>query len=212
MAQVKIVDATQPQLLWFAQVRLGMKKVLPNTGRDKLVARIQEAWTEDFIETDDHMPADGNAGPASQRGSYGNHTLPGKPKIDPLRFGALDPLVKVQVHADRHKGGDRPVPAHLNGVEYWIPRGVAVDVPLRYFRVLEEGVGDIHDGWDDKIKKNSESRQAQSYTYTVHRQPSAEEIARWEKMMQPYLDRQRKQKMARIHRTRIRREDEAFAA
>jgi len=211
MAQVPIEKASQPQLLWFAQVRLGMKRIQANTGHDKLIAKIREAWTEDFIETDDDMPADGKAGPEKNRGHYGAHPTPSRPKVDPLRFGVLDPLVNIRVHADRHKGGDRPVPCHLNGVEYWIPRNRDVPIPYRYYLVLKEAVGDIHDGWDDKAQRNSDSRETQSYTFTVNKMPSQAEIDAWHKMMEPYLDKQRRQKMARIRATRRLRDEDAHA-
>lgn len=212
MAQVKIEDATQAQLLWFAQVRLSLKRLNPNTGADKLREKIREVWAENFIETDEVMPKDGNAGPRSERGGYSDETMAKHRQIDPLRFGALDPLVNIRVHSDRQKGGDRPVPAHLNGTEYWVPRNKDVNIPYRYFMVLQEAVGDIHDGWDDEKRRNSEARETQSYTFTVNRKPTQEEIENWERAMKPHLDKQRRQKMARIRKTRAVRDDEASYA
>lgn len=202
--QVKINDATRDQLLYFMQVRLSLKNLRPNSGIDTLKAKIKEVWAEDFIEVEDHAPKGGNAGPQKDRGHYAAQPTG---KVDPLRFGILDPMVNIKIHADKAKGGDRNVACHLNGVEYFIPRNRNVDIPYRYFQVLEEAVGDIHDGWDDKQRMNSDSRETQSYTYTVNRRPTDAEIDAWEAKLKPFLDKQRKQKMARINKTRTLRDD-----
>ena len=207
--RVMIDEATQPQLLRFAQLRLGLKNIKPNTGAEKLAEMVRAHWAEPFIEVDDHAPDGGDAGPQSERGGYKD---PPKAKVDPMRYGVLDPMVGVRIHAEKGKGGDRNVPLHLNGVAYWVPRNKDVEIPLRFFRVLEEAVGEIHEGWDDQAGMNSNPREARSYTYTVTRQPTRMEIAEWEKMMEPHLDRQRKAKMARIRASRRIRDEEAAYA
>ena len=206
--QVKIVDATQGQILRFMQERMGQHGLRPNTRKDNLVKKLAELYSEDFILVDDEDPHAGDAGPKSERPHYAN---PPKTKVDMLRFGALDPMVTIKIHADKAKDGGRNVPCHLNGVEYFIPRNKEVKIPYRYFRALEEAVGDIHDGWDDKEKRNSEARETQSYTYTVTRMPSDAEIEAWKKRMEPHLEKQTKNKMRRIIRTRqLREQEEAF--
>lgn len=208
--QIKIADATRDQVLNFMQVRMGLHGLRPNTSKDNLVKKLAELYGEDFIVVGDDNPGAGDAGPKSERPHYGQ---PPKSKVDMLRFGALDPMVKIKIHADKAKDGARNVACHLNGVEYFIPRNKAVEIPYRYYMALEEAVGDIHDGWDDKEKRNSESRETQSYTYTVLSMPSEAAIAAWKKQMQPHLDKQTKNKMRRIIRTRqLREQEEAFGA
>lgn len=206
--RVSIADASAPQLLRFLQVRLGQQGLKPNTGRDKLVAKIAELWTEDFIEVEADAPNAGDAGPKKDRPHYGK---PPTKSVDPLRTGVLDPMVTIRIHSDRQRGGDRNVPCHVNGVEYYIPRGKPVQIPYRNFLALEEAVGEIHDGWDDKERRNSDARETQSYTYTVLKTPTETEIEKWKDLMEPYLERQRQQKMRRIVRTRQLREEGAYA-
>lgn len=207
--QIKIAAASRDQVLNFMQVRLGVHGLRPNTSKDNLIKKLAELYSEDFIVVDEANPNAGDAGPKADRPHYAQ---PPKSKVDMLRFGALDPMVTIKIHADKAKDGARNVACHLNGVEYFIPRNKAHQIPYRYYLVLEEAVGDIHDGWSDQDKRNSEPRETQSYTYTVLSMPSDAEIAAWKKQMGPHLDKQMKNKMRRIMRTRQLREgEEAFA-
>jgi len=210
--RVSLDKATQAQLLRFAQVRLGLKNIHPKTGADKLVAKIRELYSEDTIEVDAHAPDGGDAGPQAQRGGYVNPPAT-KRQLDPLKFGYMDPLVGIRIHPQNGKGGNRNVETHLNGVEYFIPRGQDVEIPYRYYKVLTEAVGDVHEGWDDKTNQNSPPRESQSYTYTVNHMPSRAEIESFNEKMEPFLAKQRAQKRSRIMASRrIREERDGIAA
>lgn len=207
--RIKIEEATREQLLRFVQVRLGLKSTHPHTGKEKLVDIIAKHITDSEIEVDEHAPRGGDAGPQKERGGYAE---PPKGKVDPLRYGVYDPLVNLTINNDRGKGGNRNVPCHLNGVEYFIPRNRAVDVPYRYFNVLQEAEGYVHPGWDDDQRKNAEPTTNKSYSFTVNRMPSQEELQKWRDMMEPHIERQRKAKMARINQTRrVQAAEAAFA-
>lgn len=194
MARKPLIECTRDELLYFAQEHLNRRNVQPSTGKEKLIALIKQYWGEPDIEVPEGVTV-GDQGPRKDRAHYGE--LPAR-KMDPMKFAVDDPRVLITVHKTKEKGGDRNVPCHLNGVSYWIPRGRKVEVPLRFFRVLEEAVGEEHPGWDDDARRNLEPREVQSYTYTIHRMPSDEEIEAWEKRMQPLVEKQSRERMKRI--------------
>ncbi len=204
--KVMIEDATREQLLWFVQVKLGVDKTHPKTGIPKLTKLIKTMWAENYIELDAEHADGGDAGPRAERAHYEEPPVKTR-KVDPLKFGAHDPLVKIRIHNSSGKGGSSNVPCHLNGVSFWIPRGKDVEIPYRNFMVLEESISTIHEGWDDDLGRNAEPREASAYTYSVLRRPSEEEIAKWNADLEPYKQEQREAKMRRVNRSRRIRED-----
>lgn len=211
--RIPIQECTPAQLLHFLQVKIGAKNLQPNGKIEYLRKEVLKYVNDTEIEVDE---AGGDQGPRAVRGGPG---VPPKGKADPLRFAIYDPTVNITLHPMPGKGGNRNLMLGSNGESYFIPRGRAVDIPYRYFLILEEAKGEIHDGWDGNAEglnglkgANAEPRETSSYTYTVNRRPSDEDIERWHETMEPHYEKQRRSKMARIRATRINADAEARAS
>lgn len=206
--RIKIKDATREQLLNFLQTRINLRGLKPNTGKPRLLELVEKHWTEDFIEVE-HDAKD--AGPRATRAVEA--APPPKGKIDPVRFAALDPRWTISIANEKTKYGKRNVGVFVNGIPFYIPRGRPVEVPHRYFLALKEAIGDDHPGWDPETERNSEPIEVESYSVSVIRAPTEEEIAAYEKAMAPHFQKQRVAKMKRILRNRKERmEDDGTLA
>jgi len=70
----------------------------------------------------------------------------------------------IVVSAAEGEGGDRPVCARVNGVNFLIPRGQKVWVPKRYVEVLQNAVRDVYDNTGNGLSEDP--RQVQNYPFS----------------------------------------------
>ena len=173
--QIKIEDATKEELLKFANEKLGLAKIHHATGRGKILAKIRQAWTPDYIELhgeSDNAPANDNTPkPANDNAA--------EDKIRALTGGSSkgDPMVRMFINEAEGAGGQRPVFVSVNHVPFLIPRGEEVDVPYRFFLALKNAVGTIYE--QDTNTYEVPGREVPTYPYNVVRMPTPDEMVDW---------------------------------
>jgi len=119
--KVSIGAATLGQLLAFASVSLGLDvPESPKPTKDSLRALIATSFSGDEITVEPEI-ATANGKPLTVEDLQGRKTV----RIN----------IPVQEHIG---GGNQPVPVGCNGVVAVIQRGVDVDVPVEYVRILRD--------------------------------------------------------------------------
>lgn len=142
--QLPINDALPGQLRDFANSFLGMN--LPgNTKPETVLAKIQSAWTNDFIL----IPIDSKELPHDLVSAEEVSQEPEKaaaPPPPPAGYnGPKEGMIRVLVHASEEKGGSDPIPIGVNGQVMLVPRGKECDIPLPYFEALQNAEQHFYD-------------------------------------------------------------------
>jgi|GEM_PF-5316598 len=88
-----------------------------------------------------------------------------------------EPMCSITVHIVQGPGGKRPLFVGVNGKAILIPRNKLVEVKLRYLDALKSAVETKYE-YDEEEKANM-PREMPSYSFQIHREPSAEEQAKW---------------------------------
>lgn len=175
--RVAIADATEQQLRDFAIQIMGISldtKAKPAEIRSA-IARV---WTEPNIPVM-VAPAPAEAPKGDAPLPPINHTAKASSKAMVDRTSGMDPKVRLVIHRQEGKGGDRDLPVSVNGATILIPRGKQVEVPYRYFLALKNAVQTIVE--QDEITLEEIRRDVPSYPFEVASggMPSQAEIDAW---------------------------------
>ena len=188
MKTVPLKEATQEQMLRYATVHLGLSGIQPNTGEEKLRAKIKAATNEDVIyiqESAEHdVKAEAKVKVEKQRSTPRGRQAP---VINALNFAVRDPRYLITIAADKTKDGKRPIFVAVNGMGMLIPRQQKVEVPARYFFALENAIADVVEDGELIPGSEGETRtitQTPAYNYTVHREPTQQELDEWHALME----------------------------
>lgn len=128
--KVTIEEASTEALRNFAEAHLGLA-IHANTARKNIVAKISEAWDNDYILVMEE-----------QQGSHVQETKRAPEGVKPDQYRILIPKTE-------DPGGDEPVPVGVNGKVMLVPRGKPVDVPKAYYEVLRNAVRHVYDSLPD---------------------------------------------------------------
>lgn len=153
MKKVDITEATHEQLLEFGRNTLGLS-LQPNTGLDKLRAKIMEASDKPYITIAEAAPEAPQAG---------NEPVP-------VTAGQAPPgrnMVRINVAITEEAGGKDPVPVGVNGRIMVIPRGKDVDIPEEYYEALSHAIAYKYDANEDGSGLNPEPRKVHLYPHQV---------------------------------------------
>lgn len=151
--KVNLADATQPELIEFAQSTLGI--MIPgNAKRETALAKVMSAWPDkDYIlleAKEEQAPLSGQA-----------------PKPATAVQGGPPPgYVRIIVQRQEGAGGDDPIPLGVNGKIMLVERGKESDIKDAYFRVLENAVKHVYESLTDG-GINPEARKVATYPYQV---------------------------------------------
>lgn len=153
MKQVDISEATHEQLLEYGRNTLGLS-LQPNTGLDKLRAKIKEASDKPYITIADA---------ASEAPQVGDEPVP----VEPKQAGPGRNMVRINIAVTEEAGGKDPVPVGVNGKIMIIPRGQDVDIPEEYYEALNHAVSHKYDPNEDGSGINPVPRKVHLYPHQV---------------------------------------------
>lgn len=147
-----------------------------NAGKEKILAKMSVAWTQDFIT----IPPAGLGAEASA----GTPPPPPDGFVVPEPIAAAgktpaadDPKVTIIIQAQEGEGGDRPVSVGHNGSFMLIERAKEQIIPYRYYLVLKDAnETKYEEGEDEGVYVE---RTMQSYPFNVVRGPTQEEVDAW---------------------------------
>jgi hypothetical protein len=126
MRKVPIDKATEQELRAFATGTLGLE-IHHSSKREKILGQVQAVWDKPEITVADEAP------PALQAGT------PPQPVTAAQQPPAKE-MVRIIIAVTDDAGGNEPVPVSVNGSAMLIPRGKPVDIPLPYYKALENTV------------------------------------------------------------------------
>ena len=89
---------------------------------------------------------------------------------NPVTAGQMPPgdgKVKLILQVDEKAGGNEPIPVGVNGSIMLVPREKEVEIPLSYFRVLENAVQFKYEMAEDGMSVNSIPREVKLFPYTL---------------------------------------------
>jgi hypothetical protein len=126
MKTIKITDATATQLAEFATTMLGLDGIRPQMGAAKIIAIMEPVYSKETIEVPDDAPQ-----PAAPK-----DITPGFKKPVTSAEAYWNEKVQVRINVSEEKGGDRPIPVAVNGIQILVPRGKDVMLSRKYAEVL----------------------------------------------------------------------------
>lgn len=153
MKQVDINQATHDELLEYGRNTLGLS-LQPNTGLEKLRAKIMEASDKAYITI---------AEPEVPAAQVGDEPRP----VETQQAAPGRNMVRINIAVQEDAGGKDPVPVGVNGKIMIIPRGEDVDIPEEYFEALSHAVSHKFDPNEDGDGLNPIPRKVSLYPHQV---------------------------------------------
>jgi hypothetical protein len=150
MKTVKLMNATDEQLIQFATQSLGLEINKKKDKRAVILSKIKAAYSSDAFELPDETPA-----------------KPAKAKDIEVASVASDQdlrdqqFVTVMIPETEKPGGTEPVKLSVNGRALYAPRGEPIDLRYPYFVALQNAKIDLHDDEGKKI------RTVQAYNFSI---------------------------------------------
>jgi hypothetical protein len=181
MRKIKLVDATQPELLAYCRIILNLpiRDIPDNTGISKLIAKISAVLPP---ETDEIELPDAIPGVEYQVGQ-GSRAAVAAPKTDSagrkkavVSHGLYDPPVMLTIY-DTEQNKGRPVEVSVNGRTMLIPVGTSQRVPYRYFLALQNAVQTNYNY--DTTSNENVPQVTVRYQVNVSVMPSVDDINLW---------------------------------
>lgn len=166
---INMRDATVAQLMKFATEALGLS-VHPQTGREKIIARIETAgWQPDTAASERTitiMAGDATA-PAGKEDAADTQA---QPELSVKERDAR--IVTINIARTDEAGGDEMVPVGVNGSVMAIPRGQ--DAPIRwpYFVALLHAVKHLHEPTGKNNEMDPNPRKVPFYPFTIINGPA----------------------------------------
>lgn len=167
-----IVDASDDELRDFCELQ--QLDVSEAKSRADLLGTLGPAWEHDYIMTvaPVEMDEDEAAAMAEQTQSpvISGQSLAGG-------AGANDPKFVVQIGNAAGPGGNQPVPIGCNGKTMVAQRNMKVELPARFFFVLEKAIR-------EEVTQNErtgeiDTMEFTSYPMQVFQRPTDAELAEW---------------------------------
>jgi len=126
MPQMKkpINEASATELATFALTVLGMERATSTMGKPALLAKIQNAWKEDFILINVKEADIVRQDPPARAGT-GSGPFAGRR------------CATIRIHPNDLPGGDQPVPVSVNGTQIFLPRDEDIRIPYEYMEALD---------------------------------------------------------------------------
>ena len=135
MKTIPIGEATEAELRSFASDTLGIE-IHPNAKMETVLAKVGTAWDKPDIQVPDNDPAQTQSGDQPQ-------------PVTEAQKAPNAGMVRLIIGVTEDAGGSDPIQLGVNGKIMLVPRGEEVEIPDRYFEVLEHAVMDKYDALPD---------------------------------------------------------------
>ena len=193
LIKVKLDDASNPQLRYYCEAILNLEGIKPvGQSNSYYVSRIRAALGDEIEEIELPEESLKFAAPTPQAIDIAPTPEGDIPSGVAGQHYMYDPKAEITIAPTNDKTRSRDVQVAVNGDTFIMQRGKRVSVPYRVYLAIENAIETVARDTDEINPQSQmpvkEWVEQPSYSFTVHKLPSDEEIAAWHRRTDNYVE------------------------